>query len=137
MVRNGWVGAWRVVLKRCAGPRSGGEANARLQQPGRVQRVSARSLDHGRTQIALSGKAPGRLFGAAHVGHGEEKHERLWLLFFCSCCFVQELLDGSLYSFLHARNGIPLDSKVRLQIAADIALGMSVLESSTPPLVHR
>ncbi len=62
-----------------------------------------------------------------------------FVLFFFFAFFFEkkELLEGSLYSFLHARGGVALDKKFRLQIAVDIALGMSVLESSTPPLVHR
>ncbi len=51
---------------------------------------------------------------------------------------VMELLHhGSLYSFLRERNGRPLSRSFRLQIALDIAMGMSVLESSVPPLIHR
>jgi hypothetical protein len=49
---------------------------------------------------------------------------------------VMELLDGSLYSFLHSSTA-PIDKRLRLQIALDIAMGMSVLESSTPQLMHR
>ena len=50
---------------------------------------------------------------------------------------VMELLHGSLYTLLRGRAGRPLDLALRLQIALDIAMGMSVLESSAPPLIHR
>lgn len=51
---------------------------------------------------------------------------------------VMEFLPfGSLYSFLQKRKGQPLDPAFRRRIALDVALGMSVLESSAPPLIHR
>jgi serine/threonine protein kinase/Ca2+-binding EF-hand superfamily protein len=53
-------------------------------------------------------------------------------------CIVSELVEGgSLYSYLHGRNGHRLSHKHALKLALDIARGMLYLHSSTPIVLHR
>jgi serine/threonine protein kinase/Ca2+-binding EF-hand superfamily protein len=53
-------------------------------------------------------------------------------------CIVSELVQGgSLYSYLHGRNGRRLTRKHALKLALDIARGMLYLHSSTPIVLHR
>ena len=66
-----------------------------------------------------------------------------YLVSLYSVCFeppmlIMEYLPfGSLYQFLEERKGEALSLNFRLKIAFDIARGMQVLSSSSPPLIHR